>query len=196
MIASTAQTDIELAALLQAGDEGAFKVIYQKYWDKLLVIAGRRLGDVEEAEEAVQEIFLNLWKRKERFELKIGFDNYFAVAVKFEVFNRLAKRSREKQGNTAFANVNPKHSEPDHLAFELETLKRQLESTISALPPKCQLIFRMSRETDLTNKKIAENLNISEKAVEKHITHALKLLKSRFGPLFVFVILILPTLKK
>lgn len=196
MITYTTQTDLELAVLLQTGDEGAFKVIYQKYWDKLLAIAGKRLGDIDEAEEAVQEIFLNLWKRRESFELKVGFENYFAVAIKFEVINRLAKRSREQLRNTAFANENPKYQDPVHVAFDLETLRRQLESTISSLPPKCQLIFRMSRETDLTNKKIAENLNISEKAVEKHITHALKILKSRFGPLFVYVLLILPTLKK
>lgn len=92
MITYTTQTDMELAALLQTGDEGAFKAIYQKYWDKLLVIAGKRLGDIDDAEEAVQEIFLNLWKRRERFELKVGFENYFAVAVKFEVINRLAKK--------------------------------------------------------------------------------------------------------
>ncbi|WP_426328740.1 RNA polymerase sigma-70 factor [Pedobacter sp. R-06] len=196
MTTYTTQTDMELAALLQTGDEGAFKVIYQRYWERLLVFAGKRLGDTDEAEEAVQEIFLNLWKRREQFKLKVGFENYFAVAVKFEVINRLAKRSREQLRNTAFAQENPKYAEPVQVAFDLETLQRQLENTISSLPPKCQLIFRMSRETDFTNKKIAENLNISEKAVEKHITHALKILKSRFGPLFVCVLLILPTLKK
>jgi len=196
MTTYTTQNDMELAALLQTGDEGAFKAIYQKYWDKLLAIAGKRLGDIDEAEEAVQEIFLNLWKRRERFELKVGFDNYFAVAVKFEIINRLAKKSRELTRNTAFSHENPNYIEPVHVAFDLETLQRQLENTISSLPPKCQLVFRMSRETELPNKKIAEKLNISEKAVEKHITHALKLLKSRFGPLVVCMLLILPTLKK
>ncbi|WP_316825451.1 RNA polymerase sigma-70 factor [Pedobacter miscanthi] len=192
----TTQTDMELAALLQTGDEGAFKMIYQKYWDKLLVVAGKRLGNIDEAEEAIQEIFLNLWKRKERFELKVGFDNYFAVAVKFEVINRLAKRSRELQRNSAFVQENPSYAETMHIAFDLETLQRQLENTISSLPPKCQLIFRMSRETDFTNKKIAEQLNISEKAVEKHVTHALKVLKSKFGPLFILALLTLPNLKQ
>lgn len=67
--------EMELAVLLQTGNETAFKVIYQKYWDKLLVVAGRRLGNVNEAEEAVQEIFLNLWKRRGKFQLKVSFDH-------------------------------------------------------------------------------------------------------------------------
>lgn len=195
MITYAKLADMELAALLQAGDEAAFKVIYQKYWDKLLVVAGRRLGDIDEAEEALQDIFLNLWKRRDKFHLKVSFDHYFAVAVKFEVINRLAKRSREQQRNNAFAQEHAAHHEILPIRFDLATLQKQLEDTISALPPKCQLIFRMSRETDFTNKKIAERLHISEKTVEKHVTHALKLLKSRFGPLFSIAIALLPGLK-
>lgn len=189
-------TDIELAALLQAGNEGAFKVIYQKYWDKLLVVAGRRLGNTDEAEETIQDIFLNLWKRKERFQLKVSFDHYFAVAVKFEVINRLAKRSREQQRNNAFAQEHAAHHEPLPISFDFDALQKQLENTINLLPPKCQLIFRMSRETEFTNKKIAEKLNISEKAVEKHVTRALKLLKTRFGPLTAIILVILPVVKQ
>lgn len=182
-------TDMQLADLLKAGDNAAFKVIYQKYWDKLLVVAGRRLNDIGDAEEAIQDIFLNLWKRRESFQLKVGFDNYFAVAVKFEIINRLAKRARESERNMAFAANLSERQESSYVRFDLETLQKQLEYTISTLPPKCQLIFRMSRESDYTNKKIAKELNISEKAVEKHITHALKLLKARFGAFLTVLLL-------
>ena len=187
--------EMELAVLLQTGDGDAFKVIYQKYWDKLLVVAGRRLGDLNEAEEVIQEIFLNLWKRREKFQLKVSFEHYFAVAVKFEIINRLAKRSREQQRNNAFAKESASHYEPTPIRFDLEALQKELENTISSLPPKCQLIFRMSRETDFTNKKIAADLNITEKAVEKHVTNALKVLKSRFGALFAIALLILPGIR-
>ncbi|TWV94696.1 RNA polymerase sigma factor [Chitinophaga pinensis] len=188
-------TDPELADLLKAGDEAAFKVVYQTYWDKLLAIAGKRLGDVNEAEETVQDIFLNLWKRREKFELNVNFEHYFAVAVKFEVINRLAKRSREQQRNDAFAKETPAQQLPVEIRFDLEKLRQELETTIHSLPPKCQLIFRMSREQHLTNKKIAEYLNISEKAVEKHITTALKVLRSRFGSRFTIILLLLSGMK-
>jgi RNA polymerase sigma-70 factor (ECF subfamily) len=188
-------TDPELADLLKVGDEAAFKVVYQTYWDKLLVIAGKRLGDINEAEETVQDIFLNLWRRREKLELKVNFEHYFAVAVKFEVINRLAKRSREQQRNDAFAKETPAQQLPVDVRFDLETLRKELETTINTLPQKCQLIFRMSRESNLTNKKIAEALHISEKAVEKHITTALKVLRSRFGSRFTIVLLLLSGMK-
>lgn len=181
MIMYNTLTDMELADLLRTGDETAFKVIYKKYWSKLLVVAGRRLDNIDEAEEAVQDIFLNLWKRRESFRLKVGFDNYFAVAVKFEIINRLAKRARESQRNDAFSKNISEGAESTFVRFDLEILQKQLEDTICSLPPKCQLVFRMSRESEDSNKKIAAELNISEKAVEKHITYALKILRARFG---------------
>lgn len=181
MIMYNALTDMQLADLLRSGDEAAFKIIYKRYWKKLLVVAGKRLDNINEAEEAVQDIFLNLWKRRQGFHLKVGFDNYFAVAVKFEIINRLAKRARESQRNLAIAESISAEPESTSMRFDLETLQKQLEHTISSLPPKCQLVFRMSRENDFTNKMIAKELDISEKAVEKHITHALRILKARFG---------------
>jgi len=81
-------SDQELSAFLRAGDDAAFNAIYKKYWDKLLVVAGKRLGDFQEAEEVMQDIFLNLWLRREDFSLRISFDNYFAVAVKFQVIQQ------------------------------------------------------------------------------------------------------------
>lgn len=195
MITYTKLDDMELAALLKTGDEGAFKVIYQKYWDKLLVVAGRRLGNVNEAEETLQDIFLNLWKRREKFQLQVSFDHYFAVAVKFEIINRLARRSKEQQRNNAYAQQSSAEHESPYIRFDLERLQKEVEHTINSLPPKCQLVFRMSRETDLTNQKIAQTLNISEKAVEKHVTTALKTLKSRFGHLFVIAIVLIDQVK-
>jgi len=173
-------SDQELALLLSQGKEGAFKQIYKRYWSKLLAVAARRLDSLEEAEEAVQDIFLNLWKRREKFRLSKNFDHYFAVAVKFEVINRLAKRAREAQRNASYAN-HLTEATVGFINFDFDVLWNELDQTISGLPPKCQLVFRMSREQDYTNREIAEELDISEKAVEKHITSALKILRTRFG---------------
>ena len=174
-------TDQELATLLREGNAHAFETIYRNYWDKLYAIAGRRLDSSAEAEEAIQDIFLNLWKRRDTFKLKKGFDNYFAVAVKFEVINRLAKRAREQARNHAIASELITSNETPFYRFDFEQLQKQLEDIIQTLPPKCQLVYRMSRQEEYTNKKIAEELDISEKAVEKHITSANKTLRAKFG---------------
>lgn len=133
-----------------------------------------------EAEEVVQDIFLNLWRKRETFELKVSFENYLAVAVKFEVINRRAKRVRERALHAELESL-PFAVGNDGQRFDLEYLQRQLEQTVNSLPPKCQLVFRLSRHDDYTNKQIAQELGVTEKAVEKHISKALKVLRKRLG---------------
>lgn len=182
-------TDFELAELIKFGDEKAFKIVYERYWDKLFVVAAKRLGNNAEAEETVQDIFTNLWKRREKFTLRVGFDNYFAVAVKFEVINRRSKRLKTEEFQKLMAQQGLVYEESTTHTFDLEYLQQQLQNTINSLPQKCQLVFRLSRETDLTNNQIAAKLDISEKAVEKHITYALKYLRTRFNPLVLAILL-------
>jgi RNA polymerase sigma-70 factor (ECF subfamily) len=186
----SAYTDQQLADLLRLGDEAAFKIIYDKYWPKLYFVAAKRLNDNQEAEEVVQDIFLNLWKKRAGFQLKVNFDHYLAVAVKFEVFKHRAARVKQEAlaGNLGNEYNNKVNTEWDR--YDMNTLQKHLEQTIQSLPAKCKLVFTMSRETDLTNKQIASKLEISEKAVEKHITHALKILKSRFGHYFIFIMIV------
>src|SRR5690606_33323304 len=163
-----------------AGDSNAFKLIYDRFWDKLLVVAAKRLGSLPEAEEVVQDIFLNLWRKRETFELKASFENYLAVAVKFEVISRRAKRARDTAFQMELESRSPAiHN--DKAGFDLAYLQQQLAHTVNTLPPKCQLVFRLSREDYYSNKQIAQELGVSEKAVEKHISKALKALHKRLG---------------
>jgi len=184
-----AYTDQQLAELLSSGDESAFKIIYDRYWPKLYFVAAKRLNDEQEAEEVVQDIFLNLWKKRATFKLKVNFEHYLAVAVKFEVFKHRAARARQSVLADNLTDQYTGQSNIEWDRYDLQTLQQQLDHTIQTLPAKCKLVFTMSRETDLTNKQIAEKLGISEKAIEKHITYALKTLKTRFGHYFIFILI-------
>lgn len=179
-------TDQQLASLLRKGDADAFKQLYDRFWSKMLVVAAKRLDDVAEAEEAVQDIFVNLWRKRETFELKVSFEHYLAVAVKFEIINRRAKWARKEALHNS---VNVADAVYDGGAdLELKDLLQQLERTINSLPPKCRLVFRLSRDDEFTNRQIAEELGVSEKAVEKHISKALKVLREKFGRKYCLVV--------
>lgn len=189
MVDFSTLNDQQLVSLLSESSELAFKEIYTRFWKKLLVVAGRRLNDQQEAEEALQDIFLRLWRRRADLKLKGNLENYFAVAVKFEVINRLAKQSREASRNDAYAYQLNQASHGGYEHLDVELLQQQYDQVLQSLPIKCELIFRMSREQDMTNKEIALSLGLSEKAVEKHKTNALKALRTRFGQ-FLPIILI------
>lgn len=185
-------SDQELADLLRQGNETVFKIIYDRFWSKLYFVASKRLNDPAEAEEAVQDIFLNLWKNRETFQLKVNFENYLAVAIKFQVIKRRAKRFKrsiiEQQLGTEAELENFQNQNYDWNQYDLEELQGRLSKIIDTLPPKCKLVFNMSRDENYTNKKIAAELGISEKAVEKHVTQALKVLKTKLGLSLIFIL--------
>jgi len=185
-----AYTDLQVADLLRSGDETAFKFLYDKFWSKLYYVAAKKLNSTEEAEEVVQDIFLNLWRKRETFQLKVGFENYLATAVKFEVYKHRAKRIKLETVSIELPEVAIPYETADWNLYDIHVLKLRLDETINALPPKCRLVFTMSRDSDLTNKQIAAELDISEKAVEKHITSALRVLKVRFGQYLLLVFIL------
>ncbi|MBB5440077.1 RNA polymerase sigma-70 factor (ECF subfamily) [Pedobacter sp. AK017] len=187
-------SDGELVALLKGADHAAFTEIYERYWEKLYYKAVKKLGDEAEAQESVQDIFFSLWKNRENFQLRENLENYLAVAVKFQVIQRLAKSRRRH----VVVQTLVKEAEQERLSGfaaewnqeDLEILQAKLTQVIDTLPKKCKLVFNMSRNEAYTNKKIAAELGISEKAVEKHVSHALKVLRSNLGHKSMIILLL------
>lgn len=173
-------TDNELYLRLNTGDENAFTEIYNRFWKKLFTIAVNRIGNLEDAEEIVQDIFTALWNKRFDLVLRSDLANYLAVSVKYRVIKALDKQYNEKRyvdGLMRQGQVDD--STQQQLAFE--ELQEELEKHIQELPEKCQLVFRMSREDGYSQKKIAEELRISEKTVEAHLGKAFKKLRIKLA---------------
>lgn len=187
-------SDAELAVFLRSGDNTAFTEIYERYWEKLYYIAVRKIKDEAEAQESLQDIFFSLWKNRAHLELRENLENYLAVAVKFQIIQRIAKSRRR----SLVVNTLAREAEQDRLResgkdwnqHDLEILQARLSVIIDTLPKKCKLVFNMSRSEEYTNKKIAAELGISEKAVEKHVSHALKVLRSKLGTKAMILLLL------
>lgn len=178
---STTVSDADLADLLRQGDVDAFNTIYSRYWKKLYVVASKRLHNEEEAEEIVQNIFLNLWRKRAHFRLITGFDNYFSVAVKFEVLDVMRKHAHASAYKKDLGISFSESDESTLKELDLIDLQQKLALTLSLLPEKCQLVFRLKHEKGYSQKKIAEELNISEKTVEAHLSKARKTFRNTFG---------------
>jgi RNA polymerase sigma-70 factor (family 1) len=168
--------DQDLLHLLKTGDGKAFTELYNRYWHKLLVVATNKIKDVEEAEEIVHDIFVALWNRRETLQITSDFGVYLAVSVKYRVMKVLAKRYQQRNyAATAELSLSDNCTQ-EWLQFS--ELQSQLGKLIAALPEKCQLVYKLSRESGFTQKQIAQELHISEKTVEAHLTKALKTLRA------------------
>lgn len=189
MLAYSTLTDEQLVALLIRDDEVAFRVLYEKYWQRMLIKAYIQLNSQEDAEEVVQDAFINLWKRRSRLQLKFSFHTYIAAVVRYEVMAKIALNK-----NRAYIALEDERLESladdstrQWLAFD--DLYEEIEKAVQALPEKCQLVFRLSREKNLSEKQIAENLDISPKTVEAHMTKALKSLRTALDQLLFSILL-------
>lgn len=184
-------SDHELIAAMKSGEQAVLKEIIDRYWQQLLGVAINRLHVLEDAEECVQDVFYNLWKKRETIELKYSLATYLSVAVKYQVFNLLDKKFRRitttNLSDETFVEA-PGYADDYLLEKELFI---QLENTIRQLPEKCRIVYRLSREEGKTNKQIAVTLAISEKTVEAHLTKALKDIRTNLtlATLPIFILL-------
>jgi RNA polymerase sigma-70 factor (family 1) len=174
-------SDIQLAELLQTEGESIFKLLYERYWDKIYVIARHRLNDRLEAEEVVQDIFTRLWRRRSSLTLHKGFDNYFAVAAKFEVLNRLARNARATAFEREIAHGLSAVDETTLHQLDYNELQEKFQLEVNALPEKCRIVFRLQHDQGYSQQQIADELNISPRTVQAHLAKARKILRGAFG---------------
>lgn len=169
-------TDEQLVVFLREGNRMAYEEIYHRYWDKLFVWASHQIG-AENAEEVVQEVFLSLWVRHAEVIIK-RLEVYLAVAVKNLVYNFFKSQLtyRKYQEYMIFQELDKSPDGGEILNFK--ELTDEIEKALNRLPEKSADVFRRSRFENQPVKEIAKQLNLSEKAVEYHLTKSLKYLKN------------------
>lgn len=169
-------SDEDLLCLLKKGDNQAFGEIFNRYWKPLLYVAAKKLGNIDEAEDVVQEIFVSIWSRREVLEISTSLNHYLAVSVKYRVSRLLAARLKKDTLDDNLAASGSGYFSA-HDGLEFEQLETRLAHIVASLPEKCQLVYQLSRESGYSHRKISQTLNISEKTVEAHISKALKAIK-------------------
>jgi RNA polymerase sigma-70 factor (ECF subfamily) len=177
----TILNDKELIILLSSNDMQAFTEIYNRYWKKLFSIAANKIQDLDDAEEIVQDIFVALWKRRDKLNVINTLSPYLAVSVKYRVIKLLDKRNnQQKYASYSKGQINiADHSMEQWLEFE--ELKDRLMEFVAELPEKCRLVYQLSREAGYSQKMIAGEMGISEKTVEAHLGKALRTLRARLS---------------
>ena len=162
--------------LLQAirqGDAAAFKLLYDRYWQRLYVKACQRV-EKSEAKDIVQEVMTTLWRRRnDVFTFEDGeIGRYLFTAVKYRVISHYAYGAAEIR-NTELFDLPAAYANP----LEAKEFSEFIESEIRQLPPRMQEIFRLSREEELSIGDIARRLNLSEQTVKNQLTEALRRLR-------------------
>lgn len=157
-------------------DMRAFEEIYKRFWFKLYSAALKRTTSQQEAEELIQNIFARLWANRRKAVIhNIG--AYLAVSLRNILHDHTRRRmTAEKYRQTLDTEPLVNTTEED---VNRELLLKDIDKTLRELPEKTQTVFRLSRFENKSVREIASNLDLTEKAVEYHITKAIKLLRQR-----------------
>jgi len=163
-------------------DKSAFDTLFKSYYGKLVFIANSILYDKQLSEEAVQDVFVKLWKTAPNLTFETSLGAYLTKMTHNRCIDYLrANERRIKTVSIEDREIQAKLHELGNLSFEDElfsdSLEIALKQTMERLPPQCKQIFILNRFDGYSPKEISEQLQISVSTVKTQITRALQKLR-------------------
>ena len=162
----------------------ALGTLFKRFYKPLRTYAFRFVNDTDLAEDIVQDTFFELWQRRDSIEFEGAVKSYLFKSVYNRSINVMHKKYQNKEYSLDESNesdILEQYMSANILNSEQSLLLKELEAEINlfidTLSPQCKKIFLLSRSSGLKNREIAEQLEISIKAVEKQISKALSGLK-------------------
>jgi len=178
--ASCDEESVRLMLRVKEGDVKAFERLVELHQGIMIGTASRMLGNLDDAHDIAQQVFIRVWKSAPRYEPTAKFTTWLFTIMRNLVFNESRRRTRRKEVpfETDADDETPQRQytdhtapAPDHLTQQVE-LEKALDKAISALPEKQRLAVIMRQQQDLPYEQICEVLNMSLPAVKSLLFRA------------------------
>ena len=168
-----------LVRRLKEGKESAYEALFKEYYVRLVIHASKYVEDGEVAKELVQDLFVNIYEKRESLNINTSLSSYLYRAVQNRSINYLNTQKNKAKYSQYIQNTTDNYENSVENIIGKSELESALFSAISELPEKCRLIFKLNRFEGLSNGEIAERLELSKRTVETQISKALKILRSK-----------------
>jgi RNA polymerase sigma-70 factor (family 1) len=172
----SAYKDQELLYAIQRDDEGAFSELFERYGKVIYKMAYCRIRSKIAAEEIVQNLFISLWDKRATLSID-NISSYFFIAVKHRVLNTIESQLVQKKYWDYYKNFIPRHENLTERTVEFNDLLEAIEKRIEHLPEKSKKVFRLNHFEGHSIAEIANTLNLSQKAIQYHLTRSIKELR-------------------
>ena len=173
--------EIHLLERIRAGDSDAFDAVFRANYAALVGSAERILGRRDVAEEIVQDVMLELWRRRETLAVEDSLRGYLFRATRNRSLNHLRHGAIEKRAEPELAANRAESGSSAHAALVEEEIEVAVKRAVADLPARCREVFELSRVHGLRYSEIATTLGISVKTVEAQMGKALRILRERLA---------------
>ncbi|MEC5147008.1 sigma-70 family RNA polymerase sigma factor [Chitinophaga sp. 212800010-3] len=180
-------TDEQLIDLLKSSNETAFAEIYDRYWQQLYRSACRKLADSGQAEEIIQDIFMDIWKRRKELHVR-HLPAYLEQAVRFRLIN-FVTRQKIPAFFDLFETLLYSPYEADVLLKQKDLISL-IEAWIGTLPETQRHIFIQHYIKELSVKEIAVSMDLSPKTIQNNLSLSLRHLRTRLAALLAICYLL------
>ena len=166
---------------LRQGDQQAFDVIYHRYARELFLKSYHKIGVKEVCEDIIQDIFTNLWIKRQQLEIRQSLGAWLHGILDNKVIDyyRQACVRLKHVDNLISLLDQPEDSPVDRLAYKDQ--QSALHTYISGLSEKMRDIFLLSRYEQLSTDEISQKLSLSNQTVRNQISKALKILRAKMS---------------
>ncbi|WFB62402.1 sigma-70 family RNA polymerase sigma factor [Sphingobacterium sp. WM] len=168
----------QLLIAIEQGNERAFVMLYDMFSKDLSHYILSKVSDADLAQDILHDLFLSVWKNKDRLAEIKSLPAYLYSSCRYLIMANYRKKILKEVPAYNLDQLDVlDESVPLEDRLHYRYIIDLVEEEIERLPEKCQAVFKLSRYEYLSNKEIAERMNIAESTVEKHINKAISRLK-------------------
>jgi len=173
---------------IKEGDELAFEKLFRKYYEGLLRLIWGYVKSEAIAEEIIQDVFFDIWKKRERLDIKESISAYLFraarnMSIDYVRHSKVEQSWADEKKSLYSINAHPSIDEK----LNTKLILVEVQKAIQELPERRREIFILSRYDGLSYREIAKLLDISVSTVETQISRSLKTLRDIFEPYVTFI---------
>ena len=155
--------------------------MFREHFKALTIYAKRYVQDLDSAQDITQEVFVRLYEKRSTLEIHTSLKAFLYTAVRNRCLDALRSNKthqlHKEQIKSQTEEITSFTIDQDEQLIEQTALQQKLYNAINELPEQNQKIFRLSRLEGKTNQEIADQLHLTKRTVETHISNALKKLR-------------------
>lgn len=166
---------------IRNGSEEAFEELFLTYYAPLCTFVWRYVRSDHIAEELVQDVFANIWEKKEMLDPKGTIKAYLYQSVKNNALDyikhqKVVNQYLDERAQTEKRTIHQESIQPPETEFV-----KAARQAVEELPERAREVYKLHRKDGLTYREIAEVMEISPKTVESQMSRALNILRSRLS---------------